>query len=237
MATLQRYFQVIPMTPFSLPGSRIYLSLTLCLLMAAACGREPETLRTGDLVFVGIPAADTVDEGTMDGAISAATGSRDSLNFIHVAIVEKDSVGTWIIDATLRRGVDRHPLDTFLRDFTPGDGSAPVFKVMRLRERSRAEAAVQKAKAVLGLPYDLSFLPDNGAFYCSELVQACYLDGDGQPLFSSAPMNFRNAEGDFPLYWQQLFARLGQEIPQGVPGTNPQAMAASPALREVSISL
>lgn len=211
--------------------------IAVCLLVAAACGERAETLRSGDLVFVGLPASFAQEETAMDGAISAATGSRDSLNFIHVAIVEKDSVGTWIIDATLRRGVDRHPLDTFLRDFTPGDGSAPVFKVMRLRERSRAEAAVQKAKAVLGLPYDLSFLPDNGAFYCSELVQECYLDEDGNPIFRSAPMNFKNAEGEFPSYWEQLFARLGEEIPQGLPGTNPQAMSADPRLREVCVEI
>ena len=50
-------------------------------------------------------------------------------------------------------------------------------------------------------------------------------------------MNFKNAEGEFPLYWKQLFDRLGQDIPQGVPGTNPQGMAAETILRSVDVPL
>ena len=143
----------------------------------------------------------------------------------------------WIIDATIRRGVDRHPLDTFLRDFTLKDGSMPVFEIKRLKDDARAEASVENAKRYLGLPYDSSFLPDNDAYYCTELVYCSYLDPDGDPLFQAAPMNFKNADGEFPLYWTQLFGLLGQEIPQGVPGTNPQAMAAEPVLRPVDVPL
>ena len=50
-------------------------------------------------------------------------------------------------------------------------------------------------------------------------------------------MNWKNAEGEYPLYWQQLFARLGEPIPQDVPGTNPQDMSESPILETVSIPL
>ncbi|MBQ7269607.1 MAG: hypothetical protein IJS62_07145 [Bacteroidales bacterium] len=209
----------------------------LCgLLLSGACAQEAEPLRTGDLVFVGIPAGRAPDENGMDAAISAATGRKDSLNFIHVAIVDADSAGVRIIDATVLRGVDRRPLDTFLHDFTSGDGPAPVFKVMRLRDAGIAEAAVRRARTRVGLPYDLSFLPDNGALYCSELVYESYLDADGKPIFPAAPMNFKNAEGEFPRYWQQLFERLGQEIPQGVPGTNPQAMSGDSALYEIRLT-
>ncbi|MBQ2521175.1 MAG: hypothetical protein II537_00555 [Bacteroidales bacterium] len=211
--------------------------IAVCLLVAAACGERAETLRSGDLVFVGLPASFAQEETAMDGAIAAATGQGDSLQFIHVAIAEVDSAGVWIIDATMRRGVDRHPLDTFLMDFTCRDGSLPVFKVMRLQDDRPAAASVERAKCRLGLPYDVYFLPDNGAFYCSELVQECYLDEDGNPIFRSAPMNFKNAEGEFPSYWEQLFARLGEEIPQGLPGTNPQAMSADPRLREVCVEI
>ena len=108
---------------------------------------------------------------------------------------------------------------------------------MRLQDDRPAAASVERAKCRLGLPYDVYFLPDNGAFYCSELVQECYLDEDGNPIFRSAPMNFKNAEGEFPSYWEQLFARLGEEIPQGLPGTNPQAMSADPRLREVCVEI
>ena len=209
-----------------------------CLLaLATACAPEAETLKTGDLVFVGIPADYTLDPDSMDSAIADATGDAAGLNLIHTAILDLTDGEPWIIDATIRRGVDRHPLDTFLRDFTLRDGSLPVFEIKRLRDDARAEEFVANARQYLGLPYDSTFLPNNDAFYCTELVYCSYLDPDGNPLFRSEPMNFKNAEGEFPLYWKQLFDRLGQDIPQGVPGTNPQGMAAETILRSVDVPL
>lgn len=208
--------------------------LLILVLTALACTQKTEPLQSGDLLFVGIPADYSMDDGTMESAIGAATSEASSLNIIHVAILDIDSLGTWIIDATIKRGVDRHPLDTFLHDFTLQDGSLPVMKVMRLRENAvDPQACVRNARRYLGLPYDVNFLPDNGALYCSELVQCCYLDADGSPVFKSAPMNFKNADGEIPLYWQQLFGRLGQPIPQDVPGTNPRAMSEDPQLMTI----
>lgn len=214
-----------------------YLTLLLPALLAA-CSPQAERLQTGDLIFVGIPADYSLDSNSMDSAITAATGEDRGLNLIHTAIAEVDDEGrAWIIDATIKHGVDRHPLDTFLRDFTLKDGSSPVFEVMRLRDDRRAAASVQNAKQYLGRPYDVHFSPTDEALYCTELVYDSYLDEDGKPVFSAAPMNFKDADGNFPLYWEQLFARLGEPIPQDVPGTNPQAMAKEPALRRVAVEL
>ena len=216
---------------------RLIPILALCLCIAASCVRQPESLQTGDLIFVGIPADYTLDDTSMDAAITDATGSPDSLNLIHVAIAEVEDGQTWIIDATIKYGVDRHPLDTFLTQFTLKDGSLPVFEVMRLKDDRVAATAVGRAKTFVGTPYDIAFLPENGALYCTELVQVSYLAPDGARLFPSEPMNFKNAEGEFPVYWQQLFDRIGQPIPQDIPGTNPQSMACNPQLKPVAVSL
>ena len=216
---------------------RLSLFLVFCICLAASCARQPESLQTGDLIFVGIPADYSLDDNSMDAAIADATGSPDSLNLIHVAIAEVEGDQTWIIDATIKYGVDRHPLDTFLTQFTLKDGSYPVFEVMRLKDDKVAETAVERAKSFVGTSYDVAFLPDNGALYCTELVQVSYLTDDGARIFASAPMNFKNAEGEFPVYWQQLFALIGQQIPQDIPGTNPQAMARDPQLKPVNVSL
>ena len=217
---------------------RLLLTLAVCVpALLAGCSPAAQRLQTGDLIFVGIPADYSLDADSMDSAITTATGGQTELNRIHVAIAEIAEGETWIIDATIRHGVDRHPLDTFLRDFTLRDGSLPVFEIKRLRDDARAEEFVANARQYLGLPYDSTFLPDNDAFYCTELVYCSYLDPDGNPLFRSEPMNFKNAEGEFPLYWKQLFDRLGQDIPQGVPGTNPQGMAAETILRSVDVPL
>ena len=205
--------------------------LASMLLLAVGCGQK-NNLRNGDLVFVGLPMDYKADSTSMDSAISAATGAEGTLNLIHVAIAEVKADSVWIIDATIRRGVDRHPLDTFLRDFTLEDGRYPAFLVKRVKGVD-ANAAVERAKSFCGRKYDSRFLPDNEDLYCSELVQDCYLDRDGFPVFPSAPMNWLAPDGTMPPYWTYLFGLLGMEVPQDVLGTNPQNMSMASNLVEV----
>ena len=199
-------------------------------------------IKTGDLLFIGIPGDYSLDESEMDGAISAATGKDNAtgakdLNIIHVAILEVGKDTTWIIDATIKHGVDRHPIDTMFKEFTLKDGSQPTYIVKRLKDSKKAAQYVENAKQFLGLPYDVAFLPDNGALYCSELVRESYRTPQGGYIFDEKPMNFKNSEGEFPVYWQQLFTLIGQEIPQDIPGTNPQDMSGAPVLKTVPASL
>lgn len=205
--------------------------LASMLLLAVGCGQK-NNLRNGDLVFVGLPMDYKADSTSMDSAISAATGAEGTLNLIHVAIAEVKADSVWIIDATIRRGVDRHPLDTFLRDFTLEDGRYPAFLVKRVKGVD-ANAAVERAKSFCGRKYDSRFLPDNEDLYCSELVQDSYLDRDGFPVFPSAPMNWLAPDGTMPPYWTYLFGLLGMEVPQDVLGTNPQNMSMASNLVEV----
>lgn len=189
-------------------------------------------IRTGDLLFVGIPANYYSDD-YMAGAIAAATGGGDSLDIVHVAILEvtaPDSV--FVIDATIKHGVERHPLDTLYSDFYMSRGGSPTLIVKRVKDASAKELEgwARQAKTLAGRPYDQHFLPDNEALYCSELVHDCYVCEDGSFLFENQPMNFKGPDGEFPLYWRTLFERLGEPIPQDVPGTNPQAMCESPLL-------
>ncbi|MBR5660062.1 MAG: hypothetical protein IKW99_00750 [Bacteroidales bacterium] len=215
-----------------------FLFLSLAAALFVACRSEKvDTLKTGDLVFVGIPLDYSLDNGSMDAAIASSTGSPDSLNLIHVAIAEVDAEGEWIIDATIKRGIDRHPLDTFITDFTLKDGSLPVFIVKRLKDPSKASEYVSNTRKYLGRPYDLHFNTTDDSLYCSELVRDCYVDPDGEYIFETVPMNFKDADGEFPLYWKQLFELLQSPIPQDLPGTNPQQMSQSPALVSTKVDL
>ncbi|MDO4827688.1 MAG: YiiX/YebB-like N1pC/P60 family cysteine hydrolase [Bacteroidia bacterium] len=204
-------------------------------VIAAGCGcASDRALRSGDLVFVQIPEGYDLEDDSMAGAIGASTADGQALMTIHVAILEVERDSVWIIDATIKHGTDRYPLDTFLRDFTLKDGSLPHFEIKRADvSAAQAREFVENAKRYLGQPYDVHFLPDNGAMYCSELVYNAYVTEDGTHLFSEYPMNFRDASGQMPLYWTQLFALLGQDVPQDVPGTNPQRMSSEPVLRSV----
>lgn len=208
------------------------LFLFTILFLAIGCGSRKDGLRSGDLIFVGLPVAYDAETGTMDAAITSATGEEGAVNLIHVAIAEVQGDSVWIIDATIAHGVDRHPLDTFLTDFTLRDGSYPEFIVKRVKGID-ADAAVERAKSFCGRAYDLRFLPDNDDLYCTELVQMSYLDKSGKPVFESEPMNWLAADGTMPAYWEWLFGQLGMDVPQGLPGTNPQRMAQSGYLVEV----
>lgn len=212
------------------------ITAALLLVVLAGCARQPR-LQSGDLIFVGLPMDYSLDTTSMADAITEATGRDSSLNLIHVAIAEVKGDSTWVIDATIKHGVDRHPLDTFLKDFTLRDGSMPIFVVKRLRDSRSAKKFVENAKKHLGEPYDTAFLPDNGAEYCSELVRDSYVGSDGKFLFKEAPMNFRDSDGNLPIYWQQLFARLGMTVPQNVMGTNPQEMSAESILKPVDVKI
>ena len=213
------------------------LLLLFCILiLAASCGQKKDCLRNGDLIFVGLPLGYQAETGTVDEAISAATGQDNALNLIHVAIAEVDADSIWIIDATIAHGVDRHPLEVFLKDFTLKDGSYPEFIIKRVQGID-VNAAVEKAKSYYGRGYDMCFLVDNEELYCSELVQLSYLDTAGNQVFESEPMNFCAPDGTMPPYWNWLFDKLGMEIPQGLPGTNPQRMSHAPVLTDVHASI
>ena len=225
------------MRRFAILLSLIFVSFGLFSCRENKPVSEPDPqIQTGDLLFVGIPM--NYGEDSMAQAIADATSSGDTVNFIHTAMLEVDSLGTvWVIDATIAHGVDRHPLDTLFADFTLHRGGTATFEVMRLEDNREARRYVEQSRALLGEDYDLYFLAGNGRHYCTELVYDSYLDKHGKPLFHAAPMNFKNAGGEFPLYWEQLFSRLGEPIPQGIPGTNPQGMAGEAILRTVDVKI
>ena len=205
------------------------LLLTLCTVTA-----QKVQVRTGDLLFVGIPGDYTIFDDSMSGAIASATGKANQLNYIHVAVLEVDDKGAiWIVDATLKHGVDRHPLDTFLADFTLKNGEYPQLDVMRLKQSRHAAQYVLNTRKYCGEAYDLYFMPDNDRHYCTELVYDSYVTPKGKHLFHAAPMNFKAEDGTFPPYWVQLFQLINQPIPQGELGTNPNAMAKEKCLKKV----
>lgn len=189
----------------------IFVAMALTALFAA-CG---DGLRSGDLVFV---CADTAG---MDAAILAATADDNTMNYSHVGIIEctRDS-GAFVIDATPKYGVSRHSL----RQFGAENGELHYYRV---KGYDNGNEWVGNAKRYVGRPYDFYFLPDNDKFYCSELVEKCCVAPDGTPIFEPKPMNFQSPDGTIPEYWVSLFDSLGVEVPQGVPGTNPNDLVRS----------
>lgn len=210
------------------------ICLFVLIIIACLSGKAQTQVRTGDLLFLGIPADYTIFDDSMSGAIASATGKADQLNYIHVAVLEVNDKGAiWIVDATLKHGVDRHLLDTFLADFTLKNGNYPQLDVMRLKRPRHVALYVENTRRFCGEAYDLYFLPDNDRHYCTELVYDSYVTPKGKHLFHAAPMNFKAEDGTFPPYWVQLFQLINQPIPQGELGTNPNAMAKEKCLKKI----
>lgn len=201
------------------------LILYIGILAGAACTQQREQLRSGDLLFqVG-------RESVMGGAIKAATGNDCELQFTHVGIAVIGSQADSVLEAT-SDGVRMTVLNEFLNKSARLNGR-PVVVAKRLKDTAGIAAAVARARTFLGQPYDYSFRPDNGKLYCSELVWESYLDPDGRRLFPAQAMNFRAADGSMPPFWTELFANMGEEIPEGLPGTNPNDMSRNTLLTEV----
>jgi len=213
----------------------LFSALFLCSCHNTKQEERQDGIQTGDLLFVGLPLDfHLTDSTSMDNAITSATGREGEVNYIHVAILERDELDSlWVIDATINHGVDRHPFRVYLADFTLNDGSYPVMDVMRLKDNSNVMTYVENAKTFVGRGYDMYFSSNNTEQYCSELVRNSYITSTGGYIFSEYPMNFKSSDGTFPPYWIELFGLLDEPIPQGELGTNPNAMSQESCLMKV----
>jgi uncharacterized protein YycO len=194
----------------------------------SSCGRFE--LNDGDLLFC------VAESSAMSDAIVNATQTGETYQYDHVAVCVHEGNVPMVIEAHPKYGVVRRPLTEFLDDAAVIDGKKGVM-VMRVKESHLAavgvEKAVKRVEDCVGQPYDWSFLPNNGKLYCSELVYECYLDENEKPVFDSNPMTFKDKEGNTPEFWVELFKNNGEEIPEGVPGTNPNDMIKAKILEEV----
>ena len=203
------------------------VALALALLIGlhqANC----QVLRTGDLLF-------SISGGSdFSNAINESTAGDSTIGYVHVAIVESDSVTgeLSVIEASPKDGVQLISLSNFLAR-QPMVDNKPGVVVKRVGVNIPLERAIEEAKTHLGEPYDWWYLPDNGKMYCSELVYESFRDARGNKIFEAKPMNFRDKEGNMPEFWEALYRDLGVPVPEGLPGTNPNDMAASPLLIEI----
>jgi uncharacterized protein YycO len=182
-----------------------------------------DLIATGDLLFV---VASTDEDESM--AIASATRMSEDFTFTHVGIAVVLSSGVYVIDATPSRGVACRSLDDFLSDAPRiGDGIGVV--VMQVAKVS-IDDAIRKAQGLVGKPYNRYFYPDAEGYYCSQLVYDCYRDEKGSPVFHTVDMNFYDEAGTLHNHWVELFKE--KKIPQGAPGTNPNAMAHEDAVAE-----
>lgn len=198
------------------------MALVALGLGARAVAFEYGGLQSGDLVF------QTAGDSDFSKAIVSATEIEDSQDFVHVGIVWVTDGCVKVIEASPEEGVRVIGFEEFVAE-------APVSIVKRLELDFPVEGMVERALNHIGEPYDWYYLPDNGRMYCSELVYESYLGNDGDHLFETVPMNFRDSMGHLPKFWKALYQNLGMDVPEGLPGTNPVQISKNKNLKTVFI--
>jgi uncharacterized protein YycO len=203
---------------------RIFLvsgMITSLSLLSCQSEFDRSDLRNGDILFTGSNIEAT--EG-LSNAIDDVTQTDLETNYTHMGIVEKENKKLWVIHASPEKGVCREPLDIFLE-------TRKVATAYRLDKsfQSLVPEAMEKAHKLVGLPYDPTYIIGGDAHYCSGLLYTIYED---HQVFDLEPMTFKiPSTGDFHPIWIKHYEALGMEIPEGLPGCNPNGLAASANLQ------
>lgn len=195
----------------ALPGIRILAFLSTVLFCLPLMGQQ---LHEGDLLFACSDSAN---------AITAVTSGIDELPIDHVGIVHRiggENGPLYVIEA-VKPVVCLTPIDTFLCH----NGAVIVGRVNVDLDLRRS---VKSCLLMVGRPYDDLYLPGDSALYCSELVQRCFVNSDGELVFNTIPMSFHDATGQVTDYWKAFYSSRGMAVPEGEPGTNPGELSRRP---------
>ncbi len=180
-------------------------------------------LKNGDILFTGPKM--TID-GNLSKAIDEVTQTDLATNYTHIGIVEKENQQLWIIHAAPEKGVGREPLNQFLESRKVAD----VYRLINTYQALIPEA-LERANQLLGLPYDSTYIIGGNAHYCSGLLYTLY---EAHQVFELEPMTFKNpTTGKYHPIWIEHYEALGMAIPEGLPGCNPNGMAASSHLQRM----
>lgn len=196
------------------------LFLWLTLLLSAVCvsaqrleGIGLGSLCEGDLLFCAQEKGNNITD---------VTQGVGGMKIDHVAIFRRQDGRTFALEA-IHSGVGLTPTDSFM-------ARREIVLAARLRDTLGVARSVERALRFVGRPYDFNFMPDDSAFYCSELVQKCYRDSRGELVFKPIPMSFHDKSGLITPYWHDYYARQGLQVPEGEPGSNPGDLSRSASI-------
>lgn len=201
------------------------LLLLISLLVPAALWAAPPGvhLQEGDLLFV------TAGTTGLSGAIDEATARQETAGFDHVALVADGTEGRTVLHAD-ELGSREQALAEFLDNARQKHRQVIAYRLVTAYQPAIPDA-VAKARTLLGKPYNATYVQSEDSYYCSDFIERAFR---AHQVFALQPMNFRNLQtGRISPYWTDFYRSRGMEVPQDAPGTNPNDMAASPALQRL----
>ncbi|WP_369039394.1 YiiX/YebB-like N1pC/P60 family cysteine hydrolase [Stenotrophomonas maltophilia] len=182
-------------------------------------------VREGDLLFV------TAGRTGLSAAIDDATGRQDAPSFDHVALVARAQRELQVLHAD-EKGSRQQTLADFQQEARDKHRQIVVYR-LRSPPRGAIADAVASARTMLGKPYNTSYVLNEDSYYCSDFIERAFR---AHHVFALQPMNFRNPQtGEISRHWVDLYRGMGMQVPQGLPGTNPNDMAAAPVLTRIGV--
>ena len=200
------------------------LFLSLIGIFAFVQQGAPIKLKSGDLLFRGA-SSDNISE-----AIDIVTQTSGATHFSHVGMVEVLDWGIFVLHASPVGGTCEVSINEFLHP----EGNSVTVIAYRLKDQWQATIpdAIKKAKQMLGKPYNFSYIMSDTAHYCSEFV---YLAFASNSVFYLNPMTFKDPiTHNFSPAWVEYYQKMGLGIPEGMPGCNPNGLAASSKLERLA---
>lgn len=200
--------------------------ILLFLMGFWSCHISPsfQNLKNGDLLFVGS------SDGDLSQAINAVTQTSKKTNYSHIALVEKSGRDIWVLHAAPENGSERIRLKEFLKTQKKEGSQIDIYRIKN-EEQTDYGLSIQKAKSMLGKPYNFTYILSDTAYYCSDFV---YRSFENDSIFEMNPMTFKNpGETEFNPTWVEFYKKQNLEIPEGKPGCNPNGMAASEKLERI----
>ncbi|MCC4589036.1 hypothetical protein LL962_18350 [Xanthomonas sp. NCPPB 1067] len=197
------------------------LAALILLLLASLPGTALALrLQDGDLLFV------TAGQTGLSGAIDDATAQQGAPSFDHVGLLAHAGATQVVLHAD-EKGSREQPLREFVEESTARQRKILVYRLVRQHRPAIADAIAQ-ARRMLGKPYNATYVPNDDSYYCSDFIERAFR---AHRVFALQPMNFRNPQtGTISPYWTDFYRSRGMQVPQDVPGSNPNDMARAPVL-------
>lgn len=189
-------------------------------------------LLPGDLLF------QLRSGGEAEWVISRLFAGRDGVAINHVALYDGDGM---VIEAVMPQ-VQKTSLDDFVSNSVLDNHGRPCVLVCRLASSYSAlvSDALTFAEQQLSTPYDPHYRQNQEehqkSWYCSELIVHAFRRANkGVFLFEETPMSFRDMEtGELMPFWIEHYQAIGQEIPEGLPGSHPALLSCSDKLMSIN---
>lgn len=193
------------------------------LIIIAACKQDRKMLQNGDLLFV------SKGKSTLSNAINDVTQTDKGTDYSHVALVERKDGSIYVLHASTENGSERISLDTFLARYK----EQQTITVYRLKRTVDFNKVIQRAGYMLGKPYNYTYILTDTAYYCSDYIYNAFVSDS---VFRMEPMTFINPKtGKTDAAWMQYYRERNLPVPEGLPGCNPNGMAASEKLERLGI--